>query len=96
LLARDLRSLFRHIQKTAHQKFGADETKSSVRYTTVSGFLFLRFFCPAVLTPKFFGLLNGLSPLFSLCLCLTTITTKIILTKIIIKKTTLMREPGGH
>jgi hypothetical protein len=56
---RELRSIFKHIQKTANDKFGNDETRGSVRYTTVSGFLFLRFFCPAVLTPKFFGLLNG-------------------------------------
>jgi hypothetical protein len=30
-----------------------------VQYSSVSGFLFLRFFVPAVLNPKLFGLLKG-------------------------------------
>jgi len=57
-IPKEFRSIFGHIQKTAKEKFGSDESRSQVRYTTVSGFLFLRFFCPAVLTPKFFGILN--------------------------------------
>jgi len=51
----EFHSIFWHIQATARAKFGTDNTQ----YTTVSGFFFLRFFCPAVLTPKLFGILNG-------------------------------------
>jgi len=29
------------------------------QYTAVSGFIFLRFFCPAILNPMLFGLVDG-------------------------------------
>jgi len=53
---RELRVLFRHLQETAAKAFPKD---SMVRYTSVSGLLFLRFFCPAVLSPKLFDLVSG-------------------------------------
>ena len=53
----DLRMIFRHIRACAEDRYG--DFLRSVTYSSVSGFLFLRFFCPAVLNPKLFDLLKG-------------------------------------
>ncbi len=53
----ELRMIFRHIRACADDQFG--NFLRTVTYSSVSGFLFLRFFCPAVLNPKLFGLLKG-------------------------------------
>lgn len=53
----ELRMIFRHIRACAEDRYG--DFLRSVSYSSVSGFLFLRFFCPAVLNPKLFGLLKG-------------------------------------
>lgn len=53
----ELRIIFRHIRACAEDRYG--DFLRSVSYSSVSGFLFLRFFCPAVLNPKLFGLLKG-------------------------------------
>ena len=53
----ELRVIFRHIRACAEDRYG--DFLRTVRYSSVSGFLFLRFFCPAVLNPKLFGLLKG-------------------------------------
>lgn len=53
----ELRRIFRHIRACAEDRYG--DFLRSVTYSSVSGFLFLRFFCPAVLNPKLFGLLKG-------------------------------------
>jgi hypothetical protein len=56
----ELRMIFRHIRACAEDRYG--DFLRSVSYSSVSGFLFLRFFCPAVLNPKLFGLLKGKFP----------------------------------
>ncbi|EEH09110.1 GTPase activating protein [Histoplasma capsulatum G186AR] len=52
----ELRHIFRHIRACAEDRYG--DFLRSVTYSSVSGFLFLRFFCPAILNPKLFGLLK--------------------------------------
>ncbi|KAF1972775.1 hypothetical protein BU23DRAFT_158370 [Bimuria novae-zelandiae CBS 107.79] len=52
----ELRLIFRHIRACAEDRFG--DFLRTVQYSSVSGFLFLRFFVPAVLNPKLFGLLK--------------------------------------
>jgi hypothetical protein len=53
----ELRLIFRHIRACAEDRYG--DFLRTVQYSSVSGFLFLRFFVPAVLNPKLFGLLKG-------------------------------------
>ena len=53
----ELKIVFRHIRACAEDRYG--DFLRSIRYSSVSGFVFLRFFCPAVLNPKLFGLLRG-------------------------------------
>ena len=53
----ELRLIFRHIRACAEDRYG--DFLRTVKYSSVSGFLFLRFFVPAVLNPKLFGLLQG-------------------------------------
>ncbi len=53
----ELRLIFRHIRACADDRYG--DYLRTVQYSSVSGFLFLRFFVPAVLNPKLFGLLKG-------------------------------------
>ncbi|KAH3910004.1 hypothetical protein HBI56_128760 [Parastagonospora nodorum] len=52
----ELRLIFRHIRACAEDRYG--DYLRTVAYSSVSGFLFLRFFVPAVLNPKLFGLLK--------------------------------------
>ncbi|KAI9738242.1 MAG: hypothetical protein M1834_008740 [Cirrosporium novae-zelandiae] len=52
----ELRLILRHIRACADDRYG--DYLRTVTYSSVSGFLFLRFFCPAVLNPKLFGLLK--------------------------------------
>ena len=53
----EIRHILRHIRACAEDRYG--DFSRTVSYSSVSGFLFLRFFCPAVLNPKLFGLLKG-------------------------------------
>ncbi|OAQ99597.1 hypothetical protein LLEC1_05919 [Akanthomyces lecanii] len=52
----ELRHVLKYIRGVAEDRFG--EFKRSATYTAVSGFLFLRFICPAILAPKLCGLLR--------------------------------------
>jgi hypothetical protein len=54
----ELRFIFRHIRACAEERYG--DFLKTVAYSSVSGFLFLRFFCPAILNPKLFALLKGI------------------------------------
>jgi hypothetical protein len=52
-----LRRLFAVVDRLAKEKFKESE---KIRYTAVGGFIFLRFFVPAILNPKLFGLMEHL------------------------------------
>ncbi|KAM0791284.1 hypothetical protein ACM66B_005758 [Microbotryomycetes sp. NB124-2] len=53
----DLRRIFKHVQRVAQDKYG-DEQKN-IRWTSVGAFMFLRFFVPAILNPKLFGIVKS-------------------------------------
>lgn len=53
----ELRKILRHIRACVEDRYG--DLLKKVCYSSVCGFLFLRFFCPAILNPKLFGLLKG-------------------------------------
>jgi len=57
LCPQELRMIFRHIRACADDRYG--DFQRSVSYSSVSGFLFLRFFCAAILNPNMFGLVKG-------------------------------------
>jgi hypothetical protein len=52
----ELRHIFKYIRAVAEDRYG--DFLRTVAYTSVSGFLFLRFICPAILSPKLWGLLR--------------------------------------
>lgn len=52
----ELRQALKYIRAVAEDRYG--DFFRTVAYTSVSGFLFLRFLCPALLNPKLFGLLR--------------------------------------
>lgn len=53
----EIRVILRHIKACADDRFG--EVLRNAPYSAVSGFIFLRFFCPALLNPPIFGLYHG-------------------------------------
>ncbi|XP_036295351.1 rasGAP-activating-like protein 1 [Pipistrellus kuhlii] len=50
-----MRLAFKQLYRRVEERFPRDEHKD-VKYLAISGFLFLRFFAPAILTPKLFDL----------------------------------------
>ncbi|TLD12751.1 uncharacterized protein PgNI_03475 [Pyricularia grisea] len=54
----ELRQILKYVRAVAEDRYG--DFLRTVSYTSVSGFLFLRFICPAILNPKLNGLLRDL------------------------------------
>ncbi|CZS87879.1 related to BUD2-GTPase-activating protein for Bud1p/Rsr1p [Rhynchosporium graminicola] len=52
----EIRQVLKFVRACTEDRYG--DYLRTVSYTSVSGFLFLRFFCPALLNPKLFGLLR--------------------------------------
>nr|XP_057926493.1 rasGAP-activating-like protein 1 [Doryrhamphus excisus] len=50
-----MRVAFKHLHKRVEEQFAEPENED-VKYLAISGFFFLRFFAPAILTPKLFQL----------------------------------------
>ncbi|NXX98094.1 RASL1 protein, partial [Centropus bengalensis] len=50
-----MRVAFKQLRRRVEERFPSEQDED-VRYFSISGFLFLRFFAPAVLTPKLFSL----------------------------------------
>ncbi|GAA5962361.1 hypothetical protein JCM3765_002955 [Sporobolomyces pararoseus] len=55
----DLRQIFGHIQRIVVEKYGVGEDQKNTRWTSVSAFIFLRFFVPAVLNPRLFFIVSN-------------------------------------
>jgi len=67
LHSRDLVRVFASLREAVKKKWPEDEV---VPYTAVSGFIFLRLFVAAILSPNLFGLWGGSASLaVSLCYC---------------------------
>lgn len=62
IIRRTLRNIFCEMRKHLTKKWPDHPT---VKYSGPSGFIFLRFICPAILGPTIFGLSNG-RPIFAL------------------------------
>eukprot|EP00730_Choanoeca_flexa_P006991 TRINITY_DN12261_c0_g2_i1.p2 TRINITY_DN12261_c0_g2~~TRINITY_DN12261_c0_g2_i1.p2 ORF type:complete len:809 (+),score=200.99 TRINITY_DN12261_c0_g2_i1:5117-7543(+) len=52
----DMRKVFANIHKAAKQNETLTTSNPDTPYTAVTGFVFLRFFAPAILNPKLFGM----------------------------------------
>ncbi|KAK4056654.1 hypothetical protein OIO90_002206 [Microbotryomycetes sp. JL221] len=53
----DLRRIFAHIQDVVVSKYGVEQ--KNIKWTSVGAFVFLRFFVPAILNPRLFGIVNA-------------------------------------
>ncbi|XP_011784067.1 PREDICTED: rasGAP-activating-like protein 1 isoform X1 [Colobus angolensis palliatus] len=51
-----MRLAFKQLHRRVEERFPEPEHQQDVKYLAISGFLFLRFFAPAILTPKLFDL----------------------------------------
>ncbi|KAK6359056.1 hypothetical protein TWF696_000225 [Orbilia brochopaga] len=52
----EVKKILCHVRTCVEEKFG--NMVEGPSYSSVSGFLFLRFFCPAIMNPKMFGILK--------------------------------------
>jgi len=55
-----MKMIFASVRSEVARKFSETE-----EHTSVAGFVFLRFFCPAILNPKMFGIVDGSFLFFS-------------------------------
>ncbi|KAJ3207429.1 GTPase-activating protein S23 [Entophlyctis luteolus] len=55
---RSFSRIFNAIQKKISAKWAADSSSDAVKYSAISGFIFLRFFCPSILSPNLFKLVD--------------------------------------
>lgn len=57
---RELRAVFAGLRHAVMEKF---KDHATARYTSVSAFIFLRLFCPAIMNPKLFNMMPGVCQL---------------------------------
>lgn len=91
--SRDLPLVFSHLQRRLTEKFSGQgvyptqvahdqdadpELASLARYTGVSGFVFLRLICPAILGPKLFHIVRGTSHLKKSAQCVLMADVKYV------------------
>ncbi|KAL2889376.1 Inhibitory regulator protein BUD2/CLA2 [Ceratocystis lukuohia] len=57
-LPTEMRHILKYVRAVAEDRYG--DFLRAVSYTSVTGFLFLRFICPAILSPKLFSMLRDL------------------------------------
>ncbi|KAJ1915192.1 GTPase activating factor [Mycoemilia scoparia] len=53
----EMQKIFSNLRQTVQQHYGSDNP--NVKYSCITGFLFLRFVCPAIMSPMNFGIIES-------------------------------------